>query len=106
MGKFVLITRQFRVMILKGIECMRVGDNQGAVFIFLKLLIVMQGKFFEKPLLAYQSLGISVTFLQTTEDSKIQPKPVENTCQGFGCILAPLVIGKVITDIPKYLHRF
>ncbi len=79
---------------------MRVGDNQSVVFIFLKLLIIMLGKFFEKAFLAYQSLGISVTFFQTSEASEIQPKPVENSCQGFGCMLPTLVLGKVITSIP------
>ena len=49
-------------MILKCIKCMWVGDNQSVVFIFLKLLIIMLGKFFEKTFLAYQSLGISVAF--------------------------------------------
>ena len=50
---------------------MWVCDNKGVVFIFLKLFIVMMSKFFKKSGLSDQSLGITITFLQTAKDPKI-----------------------------------
>ena len=84
---------------------MRVGNDQRIMLVFLKLLIVMLGQFFKKPGLSHQPLGVAITFFLTSKNSKIKPETVKHPSQSFGRILSPLMIGKIITDIPQDLNR-
>ena len=87
-------------MILKGIEGMRVGNDQSIMFVFLKLLIVMLGQFFKKPGFPHQPLGVTITFFLTSKNSKIKPETIKHPGQCFGRILSTLMVGKIIADIP------
>ena len=93
-------------MIFEGVKRVRISDNEGAVFVFLKLFIVVLGQFLKQSSFTNKALGITIALFQRTQYTEIHFQTIKYPSQSTRSVITTAVVGIVITDIPKHIHRF